>query len=344
MFHTTNPKEGTWATRAFQPRLLNNSCFDGLAPFQLPGDPYRESDTVTRCCTLVVDPSGVPTSRYYSEVAGDSIFEWSKSDGEVIGAAEVEAKSPWFWELARPRELPFGNQEVTSLVLDSASASEAAASTYEFLTTKVFASSVQVRPEKFSIKADVFQDVGGCPLHCALKVRVFHAQNSFGGKRAVLVEFCRRHGDLLAFCEIFRQASNYIRGLKVEVPWSVPSPVQESEPGINAGTELVPLISMLSCTSKPMQAEAAAALLALATSSTGGSVAIRAALGDLHGVLANLCASAFDVACPAGRLAGLLGLPESVTLRCARQGLADGGGQGRAASARCASVDSALQV
>merc|ERR1711933_17568 len=122
-----------------------------------------------------------------------------------------------------------GGLATTSVFLQVASAANAACSLHVFFTTKVNASIRKVNLKKFSLKATVFHDVGGCLLQCTLKVRVFRMPQQVGEGQELVVEFTRRQGDAVAFGHIFRLASEYLQ-----------AEVDESQAGMQTAWEVDP--------------------------------------------------------------------------------------------------------
>lgn len=95
---------------------------------------------------------------------------------------------------------------VTSIAIEDASPADVATFVHAFLTTSVRAIVTKVCPQKFAMKAEVFHDVGSCPMSCTLKARVFRAKDAPCEEQRLVVEFQRRAGDSLAFNGIFRLA------------------------------------------------------------------------------------------------------------------------------------------
>ncbi|CAE8629743.1 unnamed protein product [Polarella glacialis] len=91
--------------------------------------------------------------------------EQNTIDGHTSGARDQD--EPQFSELMAPAQVAFCS-EVSGL-----SAAKVARSVYTFLTTQVQASISKVKQEKFSMKADVFDQSGGFLMHCLMKARVF---------------------------------------------------------------------------------------------------------------------------------------------------------------------------
>jgi len=320
MFHRVSTERVAWPTPPLQPFLVGGNCLDSHMPFQFSSDPYRELDDISRGCVLDMEPSAPaadsPTLFRQLHGACFEIFPhegaWGKHGPPRAVAQESAAASPTFWASARPPSMALASRVATSVVLESASAAEAAACMYQFIATKLTAVITRVKPESYSVKAEVFHEVAGCPSHCSLKAQVFEVPVGPGGELRVVVEFCRRYGDAVAFSRVFRQASRHLSGCfewpQPEAPAtaehdSAPPPLLEACPQQEPG--LQPLVAMLGCA--PLQAEALAALATLAAASTAGAAAVCAALAELEGLLAELLASGrFEVSHPAAWLAAEL--------------------------------------
>mmetsp|Transcript_1902 Transcript_1902/g.4278 ORF Transcript_1902/g.4278 Transcript_1902/m.4278 type:complete len:454 (+) Transcript_1902:94-1455(+) len=233
----------------------------------------------------------------------------SAQEGEHLSAPAFSASSP-------PPGLAIGDEAATSIFLEGVSAAEVAGCVYAFLSEDVTASIMKVRPEKFAIKATVFREVAGSLLHCVLKVRVFRVlPRQEDTTERLVVDFCRRQGDALAFSDVFSLASRRLRSRLGQLPEEaepveqdhaaqgpLPTPLMQDECSLDS---LGPLADMLADGSSPAgQAEAVATLAALASASTASAVAICTALANFQGVLVGLLAHAHtDVSYPAARLA-----------------------------------------
>lgn len=262
-----------------------------LHPVQLTGDFYRESDDVTRGVTLL---------------SGEEMYFPHELSCKCL--TESAAPSMRFSDSVLPPAVPLAESQMlpTSLRLTTDSAADVAESICQFLETEVASIIIKVSPQKFSVKADVFQDLNGCPAHCLLKARVWRCGTT------LLVEFCRRRGDSVAFQGLFRAAVQFLL-TKFESPampemtnFALPPPAPETL----AKLELLPLLDMIQggAAQGPLQAEALAALAALANLSQAGADAVCAALQELRPSLRAAGASpSSEVAFPACCLLSTLG-------------------------------------
>jgi len=167
----------------------------------------------------------------------------------------------------------------TLVCLRVESPAEVAESIRQFLQTQVAGIITKVSPKKFSVKAHVFHEVSGCPMHCLLKARVWRSDAE------VLVEFCRRRGDSLVFQNIFQKAVQFLMtkfDSATEAAMSdvapPPAPKQLTLACSATPSELLPLFDMLNSNLESAQAEAIASLVAVATLSTAGAAAVCDAL------------------------------------------------------------------
>lgn len=207
----------------------SHCAFDGL---QLHGDFYREPDDVMRGCTLVGAADfleevssgdlSLHSQKGLAHVAGRDwyhgaeLFDWVPHSSTV---AEMEAaRAVSFSDAVQPSELLVSDRTATSIMLEASSAAAVASHIRDFLKRDVTASILKTSPSKFSIKAQVFQDVGGCLANCTLKARLFKpvpsasscGQNTDG---VVLVQLCRRQGDSLAFAVVFGLLAQSLRSV-----------------------------------------------------------------------------------------------------------------------------------
>jgi len=205
---------------------------------------------------------------------------------------------------------------VTSIAIEDASPADVATFVHAFLTTSVRAVVTKVCPQKFAMKAEVFHDVAGCPLSCALKARVFQARGAPCEESRLVVEFQRRAGDSLAFNGVFRLARGaLLRRFAAAEPQRAlaAGPEDEDRGWAPVGAtevrpeDLQPLLDMLVNHSSVTQAEAVAALVALASAGAAGAHAVCRLLADFGGVLRTLLGSdQLQVSFPAARLVSTL--------------------------------------
>eukprot|EP00416_Gambierdiscus_australes_P021701 CAMPEP_0171077386 /NCGR_PEP_ID=MMETSP0766_2-20121228/14003_1 /TAXON_ID=439317 /ORGANISM="Gambierdiscus australes, Strain CAWD 149" /LENGTH=408 /DNA_ID=CAMNT_0011534447 /DNA_START=1 /DNA_END=1226 /DNA_ORIENTATION=+ len=306
-----------------------SSC---LTQFQTHGDPYADTGDIFRDCLLAPDlvPGSSPLSCAYDEGTEGEPWPCEVPDLIPLGFGQdqkefcchTEGSSPrglhvlgesgWpnsqaeaavgFSDAFEPLELSFGQHEVTSLPLEGVSAAEAARCIHTFLTQELKSSIRTVKPAKFSIKADVFDEEGGCLTHCCLKARVWARQ---GGGRGLLVEFRRCQGDALVFGRTYSRASQYLLGKLVpsqqhEQPavMSLPVPTALPQPEV-APQELQPHVDRLADSCPWVQAEALSGLLAVSCANSKGAIEVCATVSLLQSMLAPLVASAYlDVAYP----------------------------------------------
>lgn len=282
---------------------------------QIAGDFYREADDVTRGCTVLnPDMMNSMDDDLLLDDRKASMFDhgYNNCYNEPFkfndGCCNDIQAPVRFSETAEPATLPSECQAVTSVRLaPSTSAAKAAACTHKFLV-EAGARIAKVRPEKFSINANVFQEVGGSLLLCSLKVRVFKIRSS----GILTLDFCRRRGDAVAFGSVFNEAVRYLQAnpgiiAPAEVPARMNLPRLPATVDANGSElQLEPLLDMLKdCSSPARQAEAATALAAAAGASS--AVCTLLASSRLTGLLAGLLTSAdHDVTFPVERLVAVL--------------------------------------
>mmetsp|Transcript_98840 Transcript_98840/g.178438 ORF Transcript_98840/g.178438 Transcript_98840/m.178438 type:complete len:379 (-) Transcript_98840:586-1722(-) len=304
---------------------------EALYHAQLQGDFYREEDNVTRGCTLVLPSMEATPFRVFHAEDEPMMGNTCKGLGN-IALHKAAVDSLQFSDLLPPPVVEAarfsGSQRLaTSLLLAADSPAEVAKTIQQFLQTQVTSIIGKVSPEKFSMKADVFQEVNCCPTHCMLKVRVLQGEQRPGqGQQVLLIEFCRRKGDALAFQMLFHQAEDFLLNkfapasaaprdahltpMPLLLPNSAASFAATASP-----LELTPLLAMLKEgdrvdeETQAQQAEALAALKALATWSTTGAATCCAALEFLSppGILAScICSCSLEVSFLASCLASTL--------------------------------------
>lgn len=291
---------------------------------RLHGDFYHEADNVKRGVNMMnpglmggLDASQMmePYGHDFDSLHGNW---WQKFDSPDKGdmAADVEledAERPDFTDDVAPAEAPEGGASCSSVLLECGSAAQVASAVHTFLTTEVSSSIRKVRTQKFSIKADVFVEVGVCSTRCTLKARVFRVPGPPTATQ-LSVEFGRRQGDAVGFQRIFDQAARYLRDRfdpharsgTAQVPETAP-PTPALCPNSAVGeSDLGPLLDMVSDESTPLlQAEAVAALAVLVGASAGAAAAL-AVLARLQEVLAGLLSAELSLAYPAACLAAQL--------------------------------------
>lgn len=298
-------------------------------PMRLQGDFYNEPDNATRGCVVLqgTDPCGHDFGTHEGSV-WDSQFWFSKAPDlneglmlsghdDFLAHSGIQAiiNEPRFSDSVAPREAEPGGFARTTVTILSSSAAEVAACIYKFLKSEVAASIRKVTPNKFAIKADIFNDVGGNFTNCLLKVRVLRppGQESQG----LLVEFNRRQGDVVSFGHFFAQASAHLlrcfpgslgrspasqaQALQMPPVPSVPEKLAAPQ------GDLQPLLDMvMNNDAPPLQAEAMAALVTIAGAGAASAAAMCGVLASLQlqEVLVSLWTDArIDVAYPAARLA-----------------------------------------
>jgi len=286
---------------------------------RLLGDFYRETDNVTRGVTLFPDigEEADPFRDFDSESwfapkgeAKQSGFV-SNSDGLATDPAKDSNGSTQFTDLVQPAVADADRfHAATSVRFQAHSAAELAMSIEKFLSQT--GEIIKVTPAKFSLKADIFQEINGSLLHCRIKVRIFRSKSD---SEELMVDFCRRSGDAVAFQKIF---SRTVQHVLAKFNAADDSEVYASRLGVEdvppvnrvadpTELTLVPLLEMLQGDASPelAQAEAVAALAALASASTTSAVAVCAALEQLArpGVLEACAANCrTEVAYPAACL------------------------------------------
>eukprot|EP00747_Dinoflagellata_sp_TGD_P194047 gnl/TRDRNA2_/TRDRNA2_61002_c0_seq1.p1 gnl/TRDRNA2_/TRDRNA2_61002_c0~~gnl/TRDRNA2_/TRDRNA2_61002_c0_seq1.p1 ORF type:complete len:409 (-),score=65.51 gnl/TRDRNA2_/TRDRNA2_61002_c0_seq1:42-1268(-) len=296
---------------------------------EFEGDFYRLPDSTLRGCTL-----GAASVHMGEQFDGDGWYDTScdihwAADSQSWAKASSESTAlppPQFPKAKTPNEVPGGQASITSVLLRAGiSAGEAADCLYTYLTTRVKASIIKVRHEKFSITAAYFDESDGFLLKCTLKARVYLATDGKG----LIIDFSRRSGDGVAFSRIFRQASDFVR-TELAARCMCPAEQQQmqatatnSDPVLRRKRiaevdamapppELKSLKLWLDdATSQDMppmaKAEAATALAAVASANVAGTAAVCAAFAAKPGLLEDLVSSrCLDVAYPAARLASAL--------------------------------------
>lgn len=299
----------------------------------IPGDFYRLDDDVTRSVDLGPGPLPGELLGYGSKIGpfdgygglDDLKYNFGHESNEVwdgkIALPEMEPEDA-FSDAAQLAELELCEASVTSLVLGSCSPAEALNCMHRWLAGKAGTSITKVRPHKFALNADIFQDLSCCTQPCALKVRAFAISAPPGSKPQALVEFRRRRGDAVAFNEVFVEAAERLRvidpavncpkgkmpvigaAVATQVPLVVPTSPAEVEVA-----DCQPLLDMMASESSPgLKAEAVAALVALANAHAAGAVTVCAALVQVQEALAGILIAAaraevgIDVSYPAAML------------------------------------------
>lgn len=183
-------------------------------------------------------------------------------------------------------------------------------------------SDAKPRLGKLAMKATVFQQISGYDLYCTVKVQVVLVRQADRPDPVLTVDFARRSGDALAFGEVFKRAREYMKAVnptQLQVPSHLATggapvlarsqpPVLDVQelPGKAHEAALRPLVQMLEDSSSPaLQAEAAGALLAAATASAAGTVAVCAVLANFKDLLDELLESDTRIAVPVNRLKNL---------------------------------------
>jgi hypothetical protein len=124
----------------------------------------------------------------------------------------MDSKGSWknpvshFDDDREPRRMPkdpFFSLEKTTLILQTSSLAKVGNSLLAFLEHKVSSSVDKVSIEKFSVKSQVFVGLSWCRI----KVNLYYRDSA----KDCVVEFQRRDGDLIAFHDVFNEATNYLK-------------------------------------------------------------------------------------------------------------------------------------
>lgn len=253
------------------------------------GDFYRESDDVVRGVSLPTLPppmfagSGCQKGFFETEPDGFRTCDLAlrQTDGKDTSLVPMKEQfqatgegSETFQACFLPPAPPSSQHfhfEPTTLSLEGALPHEIANRVLTFLRSQVISSITKVRPVKYTISADVFQD----GKTCALKVRVYHVSDA---PSRYSVEFQRRSGCAIAFNSVYQRAADFLgaacdtqccqsTGSGVQqLPELLPLPNDEMELDFE---DVVPLLEM--ARSMSLQAEAACALSRLVDNGRGSA-------------------------------------------------------------------------
>jgi hypothetical protein len=329
-----------------------NQGFDSLSedPFshRLQGDWYNEPEPVSRGVSVVnpglmsevYDPGAwefdVPDKVTRSACVDGQTSEgpWEfdvpeKKQPAVWSAEDVGVQEPaqqedvLFSDEFIPAKEPITGCSSTSLPFEGdVSPAEVMRCMHNFLQTEVVASISKLRPEKFSIKADVFHKGSGSQLYCMFKARIFRAANTNWN---YIIEFRRCQGDAVAFGLTFEKAVNHLKmhfrfaNTAVRVPNSLqmppsPPPLPSSGRSDSNGGNLQPLIDMvMNASDKSIQVEAIATLSTL----TDSQNSIAALLGNFEvpiSLLSSQVSHAYPAACLISKLAQCGAIAENLAL------------------------------
>jgi len=285
-----------------EPLLLEHGSSSSCG--RLDGDFYRMDDDVTRSVRL--GPGPVPSELFgYGGKIG-SFEEYGYGDalkyGDFGGGATAWDKkivlqemepTVAFSDAVLPRELELCEvSSFTSLLLRSSSPAEALNCMLRWLEGNAHTSITKVRPQKFALKADIFEDLSCCTQFCSIKIRAFAVPLEPGAKPEVLVEVRKVKGDSVAFKEVFDQASQRLRDidpdvrrLKGKMPIIGGAAVAAQPTGVVATSDCQPHVDMMTSCSPELQAEAVAALASLASANAAGAIPVCAALVKAQEVL-----------------------------------------------------------
>lgn len=306
------------------------------------GDFYRESDDVVRGVSIplplqslesMLPGSGLHKGFFETELDGFG------TNGLAFGVSSV--KDPMLTQLSLMKEQvgPVGGQpyeekeedfqacfappappssqhfrlEATTVSVDGGPPHEIANRVLDFLRSQVVASITKVRPAKYTVRADVFQDGAAC----ALKVRVYRLGGASSPRYSV--EFQRRSGCAFAFRSVYDRAAAFIgeaftteacpcAGTSATRLLEPPVPLDETELDFD---DVAPLLDMARSTS--LQAEAAASLSRLADGGRGSAKPLLQQPKETAMALEQLITcNTFEAAYPAAcALMSLASYPES---------------------------------
>jgi len=154
---------------------------------------------------------------------------------------------------------------------------------------------LKLRPQKFSLKADIFPEVLGSPAQCRVKVRAFAVVTPGSGhQQQVALEILRYGGDAVAFQQVLAAMRQHLDVPREPIgaggglaPVAAPT-VKSEAASISDGHQapLQPLVDMLAAGPPKFQAEALWSLAAIASISAAEAVAVCAALLGAQGVFA----------------------------------------------------------
>jgi len=274
--------------------------------FQLESDFYREPDMVERGVTL---PLSFSAENLFQDFAEDTPF----SDITVTDKGGCLTGQKIFSDLVQPSLLP--EFSVTSLMLSAESPGAVAQTLHDFLAQEV-GSIAKVSALKFAVKADIFQIVNGSLLNCRLKARVYRYSE------VLVVDFRRRSGDAVAFQQTFTRAAQHLLGYFTAVTADEARKVPRPQPSFELPSDylkskgypeealLDPLLDMLrdvSPAGQAQKAEALAALVTVAVSSTLGAITVAAAMSREADILKACMSSCLaEVSYTAARLEAVL--------------------------------------
>jgi len=180
-----------------------------------------ESDDVSRGVSLQIDSAmesgpfqelasveGSMPGQAWTNHSGLKISDYRHLCDEVFLGCACDAT---FSDSVQPplldQGLPCMHQPATSLYLKAESAAALAKSIHEFLMQE-HSNIVKIGHSKFTETAEMFQTVNAILLQCKLKTRIYRCSEH--DPHELLVEFCRRSGDAVAFQRSFARARRHL--------------------------------------------------------------------------------------------------------------------------------------
>lgn len=193
----------------------------------------------------------------------------------------------------------------TTVFLEGRAPQQIAESVVDFLTSQVVASVTKVRPEKYTIKAEVFVQA----VSCTIKVRVY----DYEGKYAV--ELQRRSGDAFILQSTYCLLAAFFEAQRAGIfgvasaPWAQPVLPElvptEADAEVYSVEVLTPVLTM--ATVGGLEAEAASALNAMVNGGGASVAALFAAPDKIGSTLTELLESGcLDTVYPATRCVSTL--------------------------------------
>jgi hypothetical protein len=248
----------------------------------LETDLYRESTNATRGLPMAMNNDSFWLASQPGFLVGEDPFVLSGGGFEcslpaaflppfggistISGSVITEAESKHFQEYHIPPKPPSSEHFTfapTTLFLEGCMPQQIGKRVVDFFTSQVVASVTKIRPQKYSIKAEVFVEA----VSCILKVKVFQYNE---GKYAVEVQ--RRSGDAFVVQSTYHLLVDFlelhcagVRGTQTSAPLAQPT-VPKLEPAdkdaeVPSVEVLAPLLTMARVTG--LQSEAASALVAV---------------------------------------------------------------------------------
>lgn len=283
----------------------------------LDREPDREMENATRLLMSLNNGSSWPVR------VNDSEPRFSSDPDPLFSFAEGAAESEHFQEQHVPSTPPSSKHFAfapTTLYLEGCVPQQIVKHVVDFLTSQVVASVTKVRPQKYSIKAEVFIEA----VSCTIKVRVYNHQ----GKYAVEVQ--RRSGDIFVLQSTYRLLEAFLEnhcgrvsGMR-SAPLAQPllpdlEPTRE-DPQVPSVDVLAPVLTMTRIAS--LQAQAATVLVALVKGGRASADPLFLAPDQVAAALADLLASdCLDTVYPAARCVSILAAFGEADSILARHGL-----------------------